>query len=60
MTNIERRYNTHDQEALAIMEGFKKWRHYLKGVKHEVIIQTDHKNLIYFIIIKELKGQQVR
>jgi hypothetical protein len=24
ITNMERRYDTHDQEALAIMEGFKK------------------------------------
>jgi hypothetical protein len=35
---MERRYNTHNQEALAIMEGFKKWRHYLKEAKHEIII----------------------
>jgi hypothetical protein len=35
---MERRYNTYNQEALVIIEGFKKWRYYLKGVKHKVVI----------------------
>lgn len=38
LTQAERNYDTHDREILAIMEGFKYWRHYLQGAKEEVTV----------------------
>ena len=47
-------YDVHDKELLAIVESFKKWRHYLKGVATPVEVYTDHKNLTYFSETKTL------
>jgi hypothetical protein len=33
---------------------FKVWRVYLEGAKHTITVKIDYKNLIFFIIIKEL------
>ncbi|KAJ9271473.1 hypothetical protein DTO212C5_2553 [Paecilomyces variotii] len=59
-TEIERRYEVHDQELLAIVEAFKHWRHYLDGSKHPARIQTDHANLRYFFTTKTLNSRQAR
>ncbi len=45
MIPVETRYETHDQELLAIVEAFKTWRHDLEGCKYEVLVLTDHNNL---------------
>ena len=47
-------YDVHDKELLAIVESFKKWRHYLEGVTTPVEVYTDHKNLTYFSETKTL------
>jgi hypothetical protein len=39
----ELRYRTPDQEILAIIEGFKTWRHYIKGSKYPTEVITDHR-----------------
>jgi hypothetical protein len=44
---VERNYEIHDTEMLAIIRGLE-WRHYLEGARHPVEIWTDHKNLEYF------------
>lgn len=36
LTPAECNYETHDGELLAIVEGFKQYRHYLEGVSHAV------------------------
>ncbi|EDN03595.1 hypothetical protein HCAG_01460 [Histoplasma mississippiense (nom. inval.)] len=56
----QRRYDTHDQEMLAIVESFKIWRHYLQGCKYPVQVLTDHANLRYFLTTKSLTGRQAR
>ena len=33
MQSAEGNYETHDAELLAIVEGFKTWRHYLEGAQ---------------------------
>ena len=59
MIPAETRYETHDQELLAIVEAFKTWRHYLEGCKFEVLVLTDHNNLRRFMDTKSLSSRQV-
>jgi len=47
-------YDIHDKELLAIVEVFKKWRHYFEGTPITVEVFMDHKNLIYFCDTKSL------
>ncbi|KAI7299779.1 hypothetical protein KC315_g17470, partial [Hortaea werneckii] len=56
----ERNYETHDGELLAIVEGFKQFRHYLEGAAHAVQVLTDHNNLKGFMGVKALNGRQAR
>jgi hypothetical protein len=56
----ETRYETHDQELLAIVAAFKHWRHYLEGSTYTVEVLTDHNNLVAFQKIKALNGRQAR
>ena len=60
MIPAETRYETHDQELLAIVETFKTWRHYLEGCKYEVFVFTDHNNLRRFMDTKSLSSRQVQ
>ena len=60
MIPAEIRYETHDNELLAIVEAFKTWRHYLEGSQHEMLVLTDHNNLCRFMDMKSLSSRQVR
>jgi len=51
---VERNYEIHDKEMLAIIHALEEWRHFLEGVTHLVEIWTDHKNLKYFMTAKKL------
>jgi len=53
-------YETHDSELLAIVEGFKQYRHYLEGAPHAIQVLTDHNNLRGFMGVKQLSGRQAR
>jgi len=53
-------YDMYDKELLAIVESFKKWRHYLEGVATPVEVFMDHKNLIYFSETKTLSQHLAR
>jgi len=53
-STAELNYDMHDKELLAIIESFKKWRHYLEGVADPVEVYTDHRNLTYFSETKTL------
>ena len=46
---MERNYEIHDKEMLAVIRCLEAWRHYLEGAKLEFEIWTDHKNLQYFM-----------
>jgi hypothetical protein len=48
LNTVERNYEIHDTEMLAIIRGLEEWRHYLEGARHPIEIWTDHKNLEYF------------
>ena len=58
--SAELNYEIHNKELLAIVDAFKQWRTYLKGVKHPTLILTDHKNLTSFITTKILNQKQVQ
>jgi hypothetical protein len=45
---VERGYDIHDRELLAVVNGLENWRHLLLGAKYEVTIYTDHANLQYY------------
>jgi len=45
LTGAEWHYTTYNGELLAIVECFKKWRHYLEGLHHTIEVLTDHNNL---------------
>jgi len=58
LSPVERNYEIHDKEMLAIIHALKEWRHFLEGAQHPVEIWTDHKNLEYFITAKKLNHRQ--
>ncbi len=45
MIPAETRYETHDEELLAIVEVFKTWKYYLEDCKYEVLVLIDYNNL---------------
>jgi hypothetical protein len=55
---VERNYEIHNTEMLAIIRGLEEWRHYLEGARHPVEIWTDHKNLEYFRVAQKLNCRQ--
>jgi hypothetical protein len=44
----EHNYDVYDNEMLAIVLAFRKWRHFLQGAQHMTIVYSDHRNLTYF------------
>jgi hypothetical protein len=54
MTLPELNYNIYNKKLLAIITVLKKWRVFLQGTIELFIIKMDYKNLIRFLIIKEL------
>jgi hypothetical protein len=59
LSAVERNYEIHDKEMLAIIRALEEWRHFLKGAQHTVEIWTDHKNLEYFQTAQNLNRRQV-
>jgi len=57
---VERNYEIHDKEMLAIIRALEEWRHFLEGARHLVEIWMDHKNLEYFMTAKKLNHHQAR
>ena len=55
---MERNYEIHDKEMLAIMQVLEEWKHFLVGVERKFEIWTDHKNLEYFRTLKKLNQRQ--
>jgi len=47
-SDMERNYQIHDKEMLAIMRALEEWRHFLEGSDQKFKIHMDHKNLSYF------------
>ncbi len=60
LTPVERNYDVHDKELLAIVRCLEQWRHFLEGARHQVEIWTDHRNLEYFRTAQDLNRRQAR
>jgi len=60
LSPVERNYEIHDKEMLAIIRALEEWRHFLEGARHLVEIWTDHKNLEYFMTAKKLNRRQAQ
>jgi len=54
MTLPKLNYNIYNKELLGMVAALKKWRAFLQGIEKPFIVKTDYKNLIGFLIIKEL------
>jgi hypothetical protein len=55
---VERNYEIHDKEMLAIIRALEDWCHFLEGARHKFEVWTDHKNLEYFMSVKKLNRRQ--
>ena len=58
LSPVERNYEIHDKEMLAIFQALEEWRHFLEGTKYQFEIWMDHKNLEYFMTAKKLNRRQ--
>ena len=58
LNEIERNYEIHDKEMLAVIRGLENWRHLLEGAKFKFEIWTNYKNLEYFIKAQKLNRRQ--
>ena len=57
MILLELNYDIYNKELLGIVMVFKEWRVFLQGTLELFIIKIDHKNLMGFLITKELNRQ---
>jgi len=60
LSDIERNYEIHNKEMLAVVRCLEAWRHFLEGVIMKFEIWTDHKNLKYFMKAQKLNRRQAR
>ena len=60
LNEMERNYEIHDKEILAIIRGLEAWRHLLEGAQYKFEIWTDHKNLEYFMKAQNLNRKQAQ
>jgi hypothetical protein len=55
---VERNYEIHDKEMLAIIRALEEWQHFLEGARLKFEVWTDHKNLEYFRTAQKLNWRQ--
>jgi len=60
LSNIERNYEIHNKEMLAVVRCLEMWRHFLEGTVVKFEIWTNHKNLEYFMKAQKLNRRQAR
>ena len=60
ITPLELNYDIYNKELLGIVIVLKKQRAFLQGIEKLFIVKTDYKNLMGFLITKELNYRQVR
>ncbi len=60
MTPAECNYMIYDKELLVIVKSFETWRPELIDAEKDIKVLTNHRNLEYFIITKNLNRRQIR
>jgi len=60
LNEMEKNYEIHDKEMLAIIRGLENWRHLLEDIHFKFEVWTDHKNLEYFMKVQKLNRRQAR
>ena len=60
LNEAERNYEIHNKEMLAIIWYLEAWRYFLEEAKDQFEIQTDYKNLKYFMKAQKLNQRQAR
>ena len=60
LNKMERNYEIHNKEMLAVIRGLENWRHLLEGTRFKFEIWTNHKNLEYFMKAQKLNRRQAR
>ena len=60
LNDAERNYEIHDTELLAILKGFKEWKHDVVESDRPNTMYTDHQNLQYLLTTKVWHQRQVR
>ena len=60
LSDMEKTYEIHDKEILAVVRCLKVWRHFLEETTTKFEIWTDYKNLEYFIKAQKLNRRQAR
>jgi len=60
LSDIERNYEIHDKEMLAVIRCLEAWRYFLEGATVKFEIWTDHKNLKYFMKAQKLNQRQAQ
>jgi len=58
LNEMERNYEIHDKEMLAIIRGLEAWRHLLEEAQFKFKIWIDHTNLEYFMKAQKLNQKQ--
>ena len=58
LSPVKCNYEIHDKEMLAIIWALQEWRHFIEGAEHQFEIWMDHKNLEYFMSVKQLNQRQ--
>src|SRR6266851_3584794 len=53
----EQNYDAHDLEFLGVLKSIEHWRPYLIWMKEPFMIETDHKNLMYWKSPRKLTGR---
>ena len=54
LSPVQRNYEVHDKELLAIVESFRDMQAWLIGMDPPISVISDHKNLEYFIMLRVL------
>ena len=48
MDSSQHNWDIYTKELFVVVEALMHWRPYLAGAQHQVVVQTDHQNLLYY------------
>ena len=60
LNKTEHNYEIHDKEMLVVIRELEVWKHSLENTKFKFKVETDYKNLKYFIKVHKLNWRQAR